>query len=142
MVGTIFDIKQFAVFDGPGIRTTVFMKGCPLRCKWCHNPEGLSSEIQFGFYKEKCIGCGLCGERKSVGDAEKCPTGAFFVCGREIDADELFSEVLKDEIFYGEDGGITFSGGECLLQADFVAEVLRQAKSRNLLLHLHRHCWS
>ena len=132
MTGTIFDIQHFSVHDGPGIRTTVFMKGCPLRCKWCHNPEGLSKSLQLQFFEDKCIGCALCGERKHLSDAQKCPAGALKVCGREVDEDEVIAEVLKDKIFYSDNGGITFSGGECLLQADFVASVLCKAKALGL----------
>lgn len=132
MNGLIFDIQRFSVHDGPGIRTTVFMKGCPLRCKWCHNPEGLISQKQFQFFDEKCIGCGLCGKRESFSDAEKCPAEALKVCGREIDEDELISEILKDRIFYSDNGGVTFSGGECMLQADFVASVLTRVKAMGL----------
>ncbi len=129
MTGTIFDIQRFSVHDGPGIRTTVFMKGCPLRCVWCHNPEGLSSEIQLSFSERKCLNCGLCGKRENISDAEKCPAEALCVCGREIDEDELFDEIKKDGMFYGPDGGVTFSGGECLLQADFVSSVIKKAKA-------------
>ncbi|MBQ2721082.1 MAG: glycyl-radical enzyme activating protein [Clostridia bacterium] len=129
MNGLIFDIQRFSVHDGPGIRTTVFMKGCPLRCKWCHNPEGLNAGIQLQFFDEKCIGCGSCGNRANISDAEKCPAEALVKCGREIDEDELIRELLKDRDFYGNNGGVTFSGGECMLQADFVASVLKKIKS-------------
>ena len=108
------------------------MKGCPLRCKWCHNPEGLSKSLQLQFFEDKCIGCALCGGRTQLSDAQKCPAGALKVCGREVDEDEVIAEVLKDKIFYSDNGGITFSGGECLLQADFVASVLCKAKALGL----------
>lgn len=132
MTGLIFDIQRFSVHDGPGIRTTVFMKGCPLRCRWCHNPEGLSREIGLQFFEEKCIGCGSCGKRESLADAEKCPAEALIVCGKEISEEELENEIMKDCIFYGTDGGVTFSGGECLLQADFVSSVLKRMKSKGI----------
>ena len=132
MTGTIFDIQHFSVHDGPGIRTTVFMKGCPLRCRWCHNPEGLSKSLQLQFFEDRCIGCGLCGERKQLSDSHRCPAEALQICGREVDEDEVINEVLKDKIFYSNNGGMTFSGGECLLQADFVASVLRKAKALGL----------
>lgn len=132
MKGTIFDIQRFSVHDGPGIRTTVFMKGCPLRCRWCHNPEGLSPELQLQFFQEACIGCGSCGERKNLSDAEACPAQALKVCGQDVDADTVMQVILRDRIFYADTGGVTFSGGECLLQADFVAEVLSYAKEQNL----------
>lgn len=128
MTGTIFDIQRFSTHDGPGIRTTVFMKGCPLRCKWCHNPEGLTPSPKLQYFAEKCIGCKRCGEKSKLTDAQKCPADALKVCGREIDVDTLIGEVLKDRIFYAEDGGVTFSGGECLMQADFVAEALSRIK--------------
>ena len=129
---TVFDIQRFSVHDGPGIRTTVFMKGCPLSCRWCHNPEGLSGNLQLQFFEEKCISCGLCGERKYLSDAERCPSGALSVCGRVTDLDSLIPELLKDRIFYGENGGVTFSGGECLLNADFVSAALRRLKNENI----------
>ena len=132
MKGVIFDIQRFSVHDGPGIRTTVFMKGCPLRCRWCHNPEGLSRELQLQYIKSACIGCGRCGKRDSLEDAANCPAMALKVCGRSITSDEVLEEVLRDRMFYGASGGITFSGGECLVQADFVAEVLRKAKELGL----------
>ena len=132
MNGTIFDIQRFSVHDGPGIRTTVFLKGCPLRCRWCHNPEGLSAVSQLQFFKDKCIACGRCGDRTRLEDAERCFSGALTVCGRRISAEDALKEILKDRVFYEGDGGVTFSGGECLLQADFVAEVLSLAKKEGL----------
>ena len=132
MKGIVFDIQRFSVHDGPGIRTTVFMKGCPLRCRWCHNPEGLSREAQLQFFEEKCIGCGRCGSRENLSDAQKCLIGALKVCGEEYDADAIVSEVLRDSSFYGDVGGVTLSGGECLLQADFAAEVLGRIKDVGL----------
>lgn len=132
MKGTVFDIQRFSVHDGPGIRTTVFLKGCPLRCRWCHNPEGLSKEIQLQYFRDSCIGCQSCGDRTALTDAQKCPAGALKVCGKIMDSSEVLQEVLKDQLFYETDGGITFSGGECLLQADFVAEVLTMAKEHHI----------
>lgn len=132
MKGIVFDIQRFSVHDGPGIRTTVFMKGCPLRCAWCHNPEGLTGEPQLQYFADKCIGCGSCGKNKQFTDAEKCPAGALKVCGKVMDEEEVFREIQKDRIFYADNGGVTFSGGECLLQADFVAAVLGRAKEAGL----------
>lgn len=132
MTGTIFDIQRFSVHDGPGIRTTIFMKGCPLRCRWCHNPEGLSKSLQYQFFEDKCIGCGLCGERKQLSGSQKCPAEALKICGRVVDEGEVIDEILKDKIFYSDNGGVTFSGGECLLQADFVVSVLSKAKDLGL----------
>ena len=132
MQGRIFDIQRFSVHDGPGIRTTVFMKGCPLRCRWCHNPEGLSGERQLQFFETECLACGACGEKSRLSDAEKCPVGALRICGRDVDADEILDAVLRDRIFYGACGGVTFSGGECLLQADFVTTVLKKLKKQGI----------
>lgn len=132
MQGTIFDIQRFSVHDGPGIRTTVFLKGCPLRCQWCHNPEGLHAQIQLKYQKDLCIGCGLCGARETQEDAQRCPSGALSICGRHAAPEEVIREVMKDAAFYGADGGITLSGGECLLQPDFAAEILRLAKAEGI----------
>ena len=132
MKGIVFDIQRFSVHDGPGIRTTVFMKGCPLRCRWCHNPEGLLQKPQLQFFEDKCVGCGACGKRDRLSDSERCNSEALTVCGRELDESEIMAEVLKDRIFYANNGGVTFSGGEYLLQADFVASVLSLAKAEDL----------
>jgi len=132
MTGRVFDIQRFSVHDGPGIRTTVFMKGCPLRCKWCHNPEGLSALPQLQFFKESCIGCGACGKREYLSDADKCPAEALKVCGKEFTVDDIVDIALKDRTFYSDVGGVTFSGGECLLQAAFVVETLEKLKLNNI----------
>lgn len=132
MKGIIFDIQRFSVHDGPGIRTTVFMKGCPLRCRWCHNPEGLIRSPQLQYFRDQCIGCRRCGERNSLDDAEKCPADALKICGREAEEEEILNIILRDRIFYADNGGVTISGGECLMQADFVASVLTQAKANGL----------
>ena len=130
--GIIFDIQRFSVHDGPGIRTTVFMKGCPLRCRWCHNPEGLNASLELRFFEEKCLACGACGARERAEDAERCPSKALVVCGKEVTPELVLSEILKDKRFYKNDGGVTFSGGDCLLQADFVASVLALAKKEGI----------
>lgn len=129
MEGMVFDIQRFSVHDGPGIRTTVFMKGCPLRCGWCHNPEGLSAQPQVQFLAEGCIGCGRCGGKRTLANADKCPAGALKRLGTRYTPGELLPAVLADRDFYGDEGGVTFSGGECLLQADFVAEMLKLLKA-------------
>ena len=129
--GIVFDIKEFAVFDGPGIRTTVFMKGCPLRCKWCHNPEGLKTEPELMVSKAACVHCGaceavcrhkdgcvLCGECIPV-----CRGGFRRIVGQRWTADALAERLERDHDVYGQDGGITFSGGEPLLQWPFVKAV-------------------
>lgn len=114
--GRIADIQRASIHDGPGIRTTVFFKGCPLRCDWCHNPECIAYEVEELFYPEKCIGCGKCNEG--------CFSGARVLCGREMTADALMEELLADAHFYAGGGGVTFSGGEPMLQAAFLDEML------------------
>ena len=94
----IFDVKRFAVHDGNGIRTTVFFKGCPLQCVWCHNPEGLRYEVETAFYSHKCIGCGAC--RKERFTHEKCRGEAHIRYGKEVTVDELLPILLKDRDFY------------------------------------------
>lgn len=138
----IFDIQRNSFVDGPGIRTTVFFKGCNLRCKWCHNPESQSFEKQMMFYKDKCTGCGKCREvcpnhlKKCdfCGKCELyCPAEARKICGREYTSDEVFAEVIKDKAFYDNSGGgVTFSGGECMLQLDFLCEILEKCKSAGI----------
>lgn len=108
----IADIERAATHDGPGIRTVVFFKGCPLRCAWCHNPECISFEPEMLFYPEKCIGCGMC--------SQGCFSGARVICGKEMTVDEVVKEVLLDKAYYGTEGGVTFSGGEPLVQKEFL----------------------
>ena len=143
--GLIFDIQRFSVHDGPGVRTTVFCKGCPLRCGWCHNPEGLAPRAQLQFLEENCIHCGSCadacpsgvhsfaGGRHTVDFprctacgkcAGACPSGAVRLAGREISPREVLEAVRRDLPFYGEEGGVTFSGGECTMQPEFLLEAL------------------
>ena len=136
--GRVFDVQKFSTIDGPGIRTTVFFKGCNLRCRWCHNPESQQTQPEFLFRKSKCTGCGaclrhchlelktcdLCGECTVY-----CPGHAREFAGRTCTADELLAEILADKAFYAASGGgVTFSGGECLLQADFLTELARKCK--------------
>ena len=131
MIGRIFEIKRFAVHDGSGIRTTVFFKGCNLRCAWCHNPEGLLFDTQEAFYEHKCIGCGEC--KKIDFKTEDCRGEARFIYGRDVNASELMKEILEDKDFYDtSDGGVTFSGGECMLQIDFLEEMLKKCKESGI----------
>ena len=133
MIGTIFDIKQFAVFDGPGIRTTVFLKGCPLRCEWCHNPEGLSFSPQLMISKNACIHCGSCIAACPTPSActvcgkcvRACPLGLRKICGKILDAAELAEKLMKDRDYLEKQGGgVTFSGGEPTAQGEFLLECL------------------
>ena len=137
-----FDIQRNSFVDGPGIRTTVFFKGCNLKCAWCHNPESQSAKPQMMFYKDKCTGCGKC---KSVCPYHLeqcelcgkctlyCPVDARMVCGKEHTVDEVLQEVLKDKAFYETSGGgVTFSGGECMLQIDFLVEILKKCKENGI----------
>ena len=131
MTATIFEIKRFAVHDGDGIRTTVFFKGCPLRCVWCHNPEGLTSVPQIARYTHKCIGCGEC--QKDGFTPEDCLGEATVLYGKEVMVEELLPILLEDKDFYKTSGGgVTLSGGECLVQADFCAELLKRLKENEI----------
>ncbi len=128
MKGIVFDIKEFAVYDGPGIRTTVFLKGCPLRCRWCHNPEGLSPKPQLMVSVAACTDCGKCREVCTHNSdcitcgecVSRCPGGLRRIAGYEMEAETLAAKLRKSAVF--EDGGVTFSGGEPMLQWDFVQE--------------------
>ena len=131
MKGIICDIKRFAVHDGDGIRTTVFFKGCPLKCVWCHNPESISFKTETAFYRNKCIGCGECKRSDFIPDM--CLGKARVVYGREVSIDELIPLLLEDRDFYeSSGGGVTLSGGECLCQADFCAELLKSLKAEGV----------
>lgn len=131
MSATIFELKRFAVHDGDGIRTTVFFKGCPLRCVWCHNPEGLTALPQVAFYEHKCIGCGNCKHEGFT--TEDCIGEARVLYGKKMTLDELLPKLLEDQDFYkASGGGVTLSGGECLMQADFCAELLKALKEHDI----------
>ena len=133
MQGNIFNIQRFCVNDGPGIRTTVFLKGCPLSCTWCHNPESQSFKPEILFYRDKCTGCGRC-KNLTVNNADFiCFNGAKEICGKTVDSDYVISEVLKDKIFYDtSNGGMTLSGGEPLFQPEFTLELLKKAKENGI----------
>lgn len=125
----IFDIKRFAINDGPGIRTTLFIKGCPLRCVWCHNPEGWTTEPQVLFKQSKCIRCGACSEKGFTVD--DCPTAAREICGREYSMDELMAEVEKERaVMENSGGGVTLCGGEPLMHPEGTLEILHELGRR------------
>ena len=154
MTGAIFDIQKFSIHDGPGIRTTVFFKGCPLRCIWCHNPEDISKTPLLSFRPDPCIGCGYCfhicsrqchyvKDKKHLVDrtqclscgrcVRECYSGALELVGRKTSADEIMREVLKDKSYYNNSGGgLTLSGGEPLMQSAFAQALLRAAKAAKL----------
>ncbi|MBN2790129.1 MAG: glycyl-radical enzyme activating protein [Candidatus Delongbacteria bacterium] len=133
MKGTIFNIQRFSLHDGPGIRTTVFLKGCPLRCIWCHNPESFDKSIQVTFDKEKCLECLICKGVRDISTAEKCPANAIEVIGQDMSVDELFTEIYKDmDYFETSNGGVTFSGGEPLMQSEFLLEILKKCKENSI----------
>ena len=154
MNGIVTDIQRFSVHDGPGIRTTVFLKGCNLRCAWCHNPETLRPGPQLQVLPDKCIGCDACleacprdahevtdGRRVFHRDrctacgacAEVCYSGALVLIGRETTADEVMAEVLEDRVFYeNSGGGVTLSGGEPLCQGEFALDILCRARAEGI----------
>lgn len=129
--GRLLRLQRYSLQDGPGLRTTVFLKGCPLACIWCHNPESQAAESEAMRSEDRCLRCGFC-ERVPAGadQAEACPTGAFQWVGREATVAELVAEVLRDRPFFEQSGGgVTFSGGEPLMQAPFVAGALAALKA-------------
>ena len=153
-MGMVFDIQHFSVSDGPGIRTTVFLKGCPLHCEWCHNPESHSCKGQLMFYTEKCVNCGICMQfcpqkchsmdhtvhlvdRKNCVNcgkcAENCKFGALQWIGTYLSVEKVMQEVLEDKFFYeSSGGGLTLSGGEPMFQPDFSIGIARKAKEEEI----------
>lgn len=155
--GIVFNIQKFSVHDGPGIRTLVFLKGCPLRCQWCSNPESQAGESELAYNESKCIGaleCGLCLKVCSTGAimakdekvminrelcqscgkcSDICPSNALEIFGEYKDVNDVLKIVEEDSVFYSRSGGgLTLSGGEPLLQHEFVYELVKEAKSRGL----------
>lgn len=124
-------IQRFSPDDGPGVRTTVFLKGCSLNCAWCHNPECIAAGEGRAFYAEKCIGCGAC-RGQSILPEGGCPAGAFVKHGFRLSPEEVVAEAAKDLRYYKNGGGLTLSGGEPLLYADFAAEVCRIAQEQQI----------
>jgi glycyl-radical enzyme activating protein len=154
IIGTVFEIQRFSIHDGPGIRTTVFLKGCPLRCLWCHNPESQERGTEIFFSAEKCIGCRYCQETCPRGNhqfqdgmhiyhrdnctgcgqcTEQCYSEALEVVGRPASVDEVIDKVIKDLPFYSNSGGgMTLSGGEPMQQFEFTRALLREARQRGI----------
>ncbi|MBR4099869.1 MAG: glycyl-radical enzyme activating protein [Clostridia bacterium] len=148
MNGTIFDIKEMAVHDGPGIRTTVFFKGCPLGCVWCHNPEGLSIKPQLMYKSKNCTNCGKCRIKCEHPECEPfgrcihiCPENCLSISGREISAKGLAKEIIPTAQILGDGfGGFTFSGGEPLMQSDFLLELINELKNYHLCIETCGFC--
>lgn len=150
--GRIFNIQRYSTHDGPGIRTTVFMKGCNLRCLWCHNPESLGAQPVLEFNPDLCIGCGVCVQTCPKGVHEpnhpaayrdrcsgcgqctrECFSGALTLAGTEIDSEQVMAEILTDVPYFQQsNGGVTFSGGECMLQIDFLEALLQACQSHDI----------
>ncbi len=136
LYGMIFDIKEFSVFDGPGIRQTVFLKGCNLRCQWCHNPEGLHKKKELMITKKSCIDCGKCKGKCEGSECNLCgkcinfcPLGLRRIVGEEISSEELVKRILRNAPYYSKNsGGLTFSGGEPLMQGEFLLETIAQLR--------------
>ncbi len=133
MNAILFDIQRNSFVDGPGIRTTVFFKGCDLRCKWCHNPESQSAFPEILFYREKCTGCGRCKGLSATDTEFLCLNDAKELCGKEYSADEVLRQLLKDKSYFeNSGGGATFSGGECMLQIEFLCEILKKCNENGI----------
>ena len=152
--GAVFDIRRYAIHDGPGIRTAVFFKGCPLRCRWCHNPESWKAEPELGFRRNRCVKCRHCMEicePRAISFSEsgptldpdkctlcgrcaaECPTGAWEIIGRKASVAQVMAEIRKDIVFYDQSGGgTTFSGGEPLMQADFLIALLKTCRAEGI----------
>ena len=142
ITATLFDIQRNSYVDGPGIRTTVFFKGCNLHCAWCHNPESHHPAHEMMFYQNRCTNCGRCKQAcpHALGACDlcgrcviSCPNGAREICGRAYTVDDVIGEIVKDRRFYETSGGgVTCSGGECMLQIDFLEALLAACKQRGI----------
>ncbi len=154
MDGIVFNIQRFSIHDGPGIRTTVFLKGCPLHCYWCHNPEGIRPNPELQVFMQKCLGCGDCiaacrQNAHQIRDGQKvflrqrciaagdcvavCYAGALELVGKRMAADEVMAEIEQDQIYYDNSGGgMTLSGGEPLLQKEFSLDLLKQCRENDI----------
>jgi len=152
--GIVFDIQRFSVHDGPGIRTTVFLKGCSLHCFWCQNPEGIHLKPEVMFYSDKCVYCGNCllacpneahivqgsnhvfvrEKCKACGRCvDACYSGALVLVGRDMKVDEIVNEILRDKVFYDKSGGgVTLSGGDPIIQHSFSKALLKRCKAEGL----------
>ena len=141
MTGTVFSIEEFATFDGPGIRMTVFLKGCPLRCTWCHNPEGQRAAAEYRRSPNGCLDCGAClaqaqtlpdgTKRLTEASAQACPRGLVRRCGDSYTPDELCAKILANaRLLAMNGGGVTFSGGEPTVQVEFLRECLALLRGR------------
>ncbi len=145
----IADIKRMTLHDGPGIRSTVFVKGCPLHCLWCHNPESISAKPQMLYHEKLCFHCGNCGSACTAGAVkfgiidrtrctacgacvENCFRGALVLSGKKMTAQEVFESVMRDKSYYGSDGGVTISGGEPLLYPEFTAELFSMLRAEHV----------
>ena len=153
-IAPVSKIQRFSIHDGPGIRTTVFLKGCHLRCAWCHNPEMIKRDMEILYASDNCIGCGACFAACKAGAhaldenrhhifvvsrckgclacVENCPSGAIEAAGMMMSCQEIMDVVLRDKAFYGAEGGMTLSGGEPLIHADACAALLKSAKANGI----------
>lgn len=155
MQGKIFSIQHFSTQDGPGVRSVIFFKGCNLSCKWCHNPESLSFDTEMMFYKEKCISCGNCIDlckhkchqldsdethiydhrncHKCFDCANHCYSNALQQVGEDVSLEYLMNEIISQKPYFeNSNGGVTFSGGECMLQIEFLSELLKRCKENDI----------
>jgi pyruvate formate lyase activating enzyme len=164
LTGCVFDIKKYAIHDGPGIRTTVFLKGCPLQCRWCHNPESWKIHPEPSLRSGRCVGCGRCIEACSQGAIsmdenlpvidikncrmcgqciDVCLSGAREIIGKEMSVNEVTTEIEKDRIFYDQSGGgATFSGGEPLMQPEFLMALLDQCRIKGISTAVDTTCFA